>query len=146
MTERYALHDHDTFGRRVSRFSPKRLLWLSLGLLCLTLGTIGLFLPLMPTTSFMLVAAFAFARSSPRLHRWLLAHRVFGPLIVNWQAYGAITLKAKIFSLISMALILIISAALGVPLWVIGVQFCVLVLVSLFLWTRPTPPKTNRPR
>lgn len=143
MTYPYEFPNNDILAPQVSRYSPKRLLWLSLGLLCLTLGTIGLFLPLLPTTSFMLVAAFSFARSSPRLHNWLLAHGVFGPLIINWQAHGAISLRAKIFSLISMALILIISAALRVPLWVIALQFFILALVSLFLWTRPIPPQTK---
>lgn len=124
----------------VKPYSPRRLLWLGLGLVCLALGVIGAFLPLLPTTSFMLLAAFAFARSSPRLHDWLLSHKVFGPLIQNWQSHGAITTQAKIASLISMVGVIAISAAIGAPLWLLLTQLAVLSLVSLFLWTRPTPP------
>lgn len=126
----------------MSRYSPKRIFWLCLGLLCLALGTIGAFIPLLPTTSFMLVAAFSFAKSSPRLHRWLLSHKMFGPLILNWNMYGAVSLNAKIMSLVSMVFILGLSAAFKIPLWVIGLQAALIGCVSLFLWTRPAPPSS----
>jgi len=125
----------------MKRYSPKRLLWLTLGLVCLCLGVMGAFLPLLPTTSFMLVAAFAFARSSPRLHKWLMEHQVFGQLIGDWQIHRAISLKAKIVSLVSMVLIVGLSFLVSVPIWVLGMQILILSLVSLFLWTRPSPPK-----
>lgn len=121
-------------------YSPKRVCWLILGLLCLGLGTLGLFLPLLPTTSFILLAAFAFARSSSRMHQWLMDHHVFGPLIINWQKHGAISTQAKAVSLVSMILVLGISVALDIPLWAIAIQFIALACVSLFLWTRPAPP------
>ena len=60
-----------------------RLTWLIVGLLALALGAIGIALPLLPTTPFILLAAFAFAQSSEKLHQWLLDHNVFGPLIDN---------------------------------------------------------------
>ncbi|WP_371397528.1 YbaN family protein [Fretibacter rubidus] len=136
----YVQHYYPATVAIMKRYSPKRLLWLSLGLVCFTLGAIGLFLPLLPTTSFMLVAAFAFARSSPRLHTWLLQHKVFGPLITDWQTHRAISTKAKIASLLSMIIIVAIGFAFQLPLWVIGLQVFILGLVSLFLWTRPVPP------
>lgn len=59
-----------------------RMAWMVTGLVALGLGVLGAVLPLLPTTVFMLAAAFCFARSSPVLHRWLLEHRIFGPSIM----------------------------------------------------------------
>ena len=70
-------------------------LWATLGLLCVALAMVGVVLPLVPTVPFLLLAAFFFARSSSRLHTWLLTHRTFGPLIVDWQSSGAIRPAAK---------------------------------------------------
>ena len=72
------------------------------GLVALGLGALGIALPLLPTTPFVLLAAFAFAQSSEKLHRWLLEHNVFGPLIDNWHRYGAISRRAKIISVVSV--------------------------------------------
>ncbi len=123
------------------KYSPKRLAWLCLGVLCVGLAIIGAVLPLMPTTVFLLVAAFAFARSSPKLHAWLLEHKVFGPLIQNWQTHGAISKKAKYTSVISMIAILVLSWGLGVPIRILVIQIVVLGMVAAFLLTRPNPPK-----
>ena len=124
-----------------SKYSPKRLAWLSLGLLCVVLGTIGLILPLMPTTVFLLVATFAFARSSPKLHNWLLEHKVFGNMIKNWQNHKAISKKAKRASAVSMIAIVALSWLMGAPLWVLGSQVAILGLVAIFIITRPLPPE-----
>ena len=72
-----------------------RVLWLLLGIAATGFGIAGAVLPLLPTTPFLLVATYAFARSSPRLHAWLMSHRQFGPLIANWQQHGAIGRRAK---------------------------------------------------
>src|SRR5690606_8396288 len=63
----------------------RRSLWLTFGLVCVGLALAGVVLPLLPATPFLLLAAFAFTRSSPRLHAWLLGHRHFGPLIEDWR-------------------------------------------------------------
>ena len=73
----------------------KRTLWLVLGYAATALAVAGVALPLLPATPFLLVAAYAFARSSPRLHAWLTSHEQFGPLIDNWNRYGAISPRAK---------------------------------------------------
>jgi hypothetical protein len=70
------------------------------GISSLTLGLIGIFVPLLPTTPFLLLAAFCFARSSERLHQWLINHRLFGSYIRNYQEYRAITKQVKIATLI----------------------------------------------
>ena len=118
-----------------------RITWLVVGLLALALGAIGIALPLLPTTPFILVAAFAFAQSSEKLHQWLLDHNVFGPLIDNWQRHGAISRRAKVLSVVSMAALLLISLALAAPPAVIIVQLVVLGGAALFILTRPEPPE-----
>jgi len=122
-------------------FSPKRIAWLLLGCICVGIGTIGVFVPLLPTTSFMLVAAFAFARSSPKLHNWLITHKVFGPLITDWQSHRAISSKAKFTSVLSMVAVVGISAIFQVPNWLLVTQILVLSCVAAFLLSRPKPPK-----
>lgn len=62
--------------------------WIAAGGLALTLGVVGVFLPLLPTVPFLLLSAFCFGRGSSRLHRWLLQHRVFGPPIEDWIESG----------------------------------------------------------
>jgi uncharacterized membrane protein YbaN (DUF454 family) len=81
-----------------------RLAYLIAGFLLLALGIIGAFLPLMPTTIFVILAAACFARSSARLERWLLGHKRFGPLIVAWRTERAIPRRAKVLAAIGMVL------------------------------------------
>ena len=118
-----------------------RLTWLVVGLLALALGAIGIAVPLLPTTPLILLAAFAFARSSNRLHEWLITHDVFGTLIDNWQRHGAISRRAKIASVVSMIALLVISLAMAAPTVVIVVQLFALGAVALFILTRPLPPE-----
>jgi uncharacterized membrane protein YbaN (DUF454 family) len=117
-----------------------RLFWVVLGSLALVLGAAGLVLPLLPTTPFILVAAFAFARSSPRLHSWLVQHRVFGPLIENWQRYGAISRRAKVAGLLSLMAVFGMSLLLGAPSHALVVQAIVLPVSGIFISSRPLPP------
>jgi len=72
-----------------------RFFWLLTGLTAVAIGAVGVILPLLPTTPFLLIAAFAFARSSTRLNRWLREHRLFGSLISNWHRDGSIDRKAR---------------------------------------------------
>ena len=117
-----------------------RVFWLVVGILALALGGLGVVLPLLPTTPFVLVAAFAFANSTDTLHQWLLDHNIFGPLIANWQRYGAISRSAKVLSLLSMVAVLVISLVMAVPAFVIAVQALVVGACSLFIISRPLPP------
>lgn len=119
----------------------KRLIWRVFGLVCVGLAIAGVILPLVPTTPFLLLAAFAFARSSPRLHAWLLAHGRFGPLIRNWQAHGGIDRKTKLVAVFTMILALLLSVALGVSLLVISIQSLVLACAAFFVLTRPEGPR-----
>ena len=119
----------------------KRIALIVVGFLSLALGGIGIFVPLLPTTPLVLVAAFAFANSSEKLHQWLLDHGVFGPLIHNWRRHRAISRNAKAMSVLSMAAILMISWFAGVALPVIAVQAVVLGCAAAFILTRPSFPR-----
>src|SRR5690606_20603249 len=78
--------------------------WLMLGILLVGVGLVGLFVPLLPTTDFMLLALPCFARSSPRLEAWLLNHPRFGPGLRAWRSQRAVPRAAKIMACIRMAL------------------------------------------
>lgn len=119
---------------------PFRPIWLATGFVSVGLGIAGAFLPLLPTTPFLLLAAFAFARSSPRLHNWLLNHRHFGPMIENWRQHGAISRRAKIAAVCSMAAAVLLSWLTGFSTFIIGLQIAVMGCVALFILTRPDAP------
>ena len=119
----------------------KRITLILIGLTSLILGGIGVFVPLLPTTPFILVSAIAFANSSERLHQWLLDHDIFGPLISNWRAHGAISRRTRIVSVLSMIAIVLISVLLAAPTYVIVTQAAVLSTSAIFILTRPLPPE-----
>lgn len=116
-----------------------RLLLLALGWLSLGLGVIGIFLPLLPTTPFLLLAAALFMRASDRLYAWLTGHAVLGPYIRDYLEGRGIPLKAKLLalgmmwtSLLFTALVLTDKTSVRVILPVTGLA------VSLWLWRQPT--------
>ena len=119
--------------RRVARHGL-----IALGWVCVGLGVVGLAVPGMPTTVFLIVALWAFSRSSERFHRWLYEHPRLGPPLKAWHAHGVIALRAKLLAVTVMATSLVILAAvsdsaLG-PL-VLGV---ILVPIAVFIVTRPS--------
>ena len=83
---------------------PTRALWLLGGWLALVIGLIGIFLPLLPTTPFVLLAAWCFSRGSPRVERWLLEHPRLGPLVRDWHEHRAVPLPAKQFATVMMTI------------------------------------------
>lgn len=86
-----------------------RIFLAGLGVLSLALGVIGAFLPILPTTPFVLLAAYFFARSSPELNSWLHNHKIFGKIIYDFQVEKAITIHAKIISISMLWLSILIS-------------------------------------
>lgn len=122
----------------------KQLAYLITGFFLTALGVVGVFLPIMPTTVFLIGAVFCFSRSSKRFEYWLLHHPRFGPTLINWQTYGAISKPAKIMASLGMLL--------GYGLFYLGAQPSVLLASSVALFmsgcgyyvlSRPLPPKDD---
>jgi uncharacterized membrane protein YbaN (DUF454 family) len=114
-----------------------RLAWTVAGIVALGLGAIGALLPLLPTTPFVILAAFAFGRGAPALRARLDAHATFGPAIRDWSARGAIAARHKAAACAAMSLALVVSWAASVPTAVLGVQTVVMAAAATFVLTRP---------
>lgn len=116
-----------------------RYLWIGFGWLFVGLGVVGIVLPLLPTTPFLLLAALCFSRGSEKIHGWLLNHPTLGPPIHDWQSNRAISRRSKVVATLSMLALLIITPLVGAPLWAAALQGVVLCIVATFLWTRREP-------
>lgn len=119
------------------RSRGQRLLWILAGVLCLLVGFIGIFLPLLPTAPLILLAAFCFSRGSERLEAWMLNHRRFGPMIHDWRRNRSVPLRAKQFATVMMA-----ASSLG-TWWVVQSPWrwapgIACLCVALWLWSLPT--------
>jgi uncharacterized membrane protein YbaN (DUF454 family) len=121
-----------------------KFLWLLVGLTAVAIGAVGVVLPLLPTTPFLLIAAFAFARSSTRLDRWLREHRSFGPLIENWHRDGSIDRKVKRTAMMVIFMTPAVTWLIGAPFWIIACQIVVLSAAAVYILTRPSPPQRDR--
>lgn len=119
----------------------RRHLLQGLGWVCVALGAIGIVLPVMPTTIFLLAALWAFARSSPRLHTWLIENRYFGPYIADWERDRIIPIRAKVIA-VSMMTASGLWLALGTnaPLIVVFGVVSILIGVASYVVTRPSQP------
>lgn len=109
----------------------KRGLFLLLGLIALALGLLGIVLPLLPTVPFILLAAFCFARSSERLHYWLMTHPWFADALTQWQEQRAMSKGLKRKAMIVSALSFSVSIVVVPILWVKGL---LLVMALVLLW------------
>lgn len=124
--------------KTISKF--QRILLITGGIICLFLGTIGLFLPILPTTIFYILAAGAFARSSDRLYSWIMNHRLFGRFIRNYRLYHAVPMASKVISVAFLWLTIGATVLLAVQVWwlraillliAIGVSWHILALKTL---------------
>lgn len=114
----------------------------ALGLFFTALGAVGVVVPLLPTTPFLLLAAFCFSRSSPRLHGWLLGSPVLGVLLADWEEHRAIRPRAKWLS--SIVLIGCVSwpiASGRVPTHLVPFVVLTVAGVMTFIWTRASGPR-----
>lgn len=109
----------------------RSLLWLA-GSVALVLGLIGVVVPGLPTTPFVLLAAACYAKASPRLHAWLLNHRLTGPLLRDWQAHRSLTRRTKTIAVVSMLAMVSFSIWSFRHLWI--AQVVLLVLGAIGAW------------
>ena len=119
-------------GRRRIRWPFAVLAWLFVGL-----ATVGVVVPGLPTFPFLLLAAWAAARGSRRLHDWLYAHPRFGPELARWRDRRAITRRSKVLALALLALSFGIMAWREVSPWVLGAVGVLFVTVGTYVATRP---------
>ncbi|GCA52208.1 inner membrane protein YbaN [Sinorhizobium sp. KGO-5] len=115
-----------------------RLTLLSLAWAMVGLGIAGIFLPLLPTTPFLLLAVWLFSRSSPRLAKWLMDHPLFGPPLRDWQEEGAISRRAKLSAILLMSLAWWV--AFEPPAVALLVVAGIMFTCGAFIVSRPEPP------
>ncbi|HRU38310.1 MAG TPA: YbaN family protein [Candidatus Goldiibacteriota bacterium] len=107
-------------------------LMVSAGMLCVGLGTLGILLPVLPTTPFLLLAAFLFARSSEKFHSWLLTNRMFGKYLKNYMEKKSIPLGIKIYALSFLWASIIIVIFFFIKL--LPVKIALFLIASLVTW------------
>ncbi|WP_111639691.1 YbaN family protein [Marinomonas shanghaiensis] len=108
----------------------KRILYLLLGWFSLISGIIGIFLPLLPTTPFVLLAAWCFSKSSKRFHSWLLNHKFFGPIVHDWQSSDGIPRRARnraiLFMWIGMTISMVVVSRFWATIGLLIIGLCVM--------------------
>ncbi|MDI6745854.1 MAG: YbaN family protein [Rhodocyclaceae bacterium] len=118
-----------------------RAIYLGLGSLALLLAVLGIFLPILPTTPFVLLAAACFARGSERLHDELLAHRTAGPIIREWREHRSMPPGVKPWAFLLMGLSFGLSILLVDSGWHRGMLAGIAIVLALFLWRIPVRGK-----
>lgn len=120
-----------------SRSKLSRLLFGLLAYTSLAIGLIAIVIPGLPTTEFILLAAWAATRSSPRLSAWMENHRLFGPILSNWRNGRIINRRAKISATVSMALCAGLMLSLLTHHWTMYLAIAGMGLGNLWIWSRP---------
>lgn len=123
--------------RLYSLTAPGRWVLFAFGWVCVVLGIIGIVTPVMPGTVFLILAAWLFARSSPRFENWLLTHPRLGPSVVAWRANGTVPRWVPYVASGSMACSLALLVFIGLPVAVLTIIGAIFVAVSAYLFTRP---------
>lgn len=109
----------------------KKIILITIGWLCVGLAFVGTFVPGIPTTIFLIVALWAFAKSSKKFHSWLLNHKRFGPILHNWESHKVVPRKAKI-----LMVILQISAVIIFHYSLQNIYLTVLLIITLVFVAR----------
>lgn len=121
-----------------------RVLYFSLGWLFFFIGAVGVLLPVLPTTPFMLLALWAFSKSSERFHRWLYYHRLFGPPLQQWHKYGVIPRAAKIMSVSFMSISFVYMLLFSpVAIWLKLMIAALMLYGAWFVLSKPSLPPEN---
>jgi len=120
---------------RKHRYLCVRLAFAALGTLFLLIGIVGAFLPILPTTPFLLLATACYARSSRRFYNWLMNHRTFGALIVEWRTYRSIPWRIKLVAVATMVVTFSSSILLFIHDWHLQLAlgfFCLTMAIWLY--------------
>ncbi|AUX92684.1 DUF454 family protein [Mixta gaviniae] len=115
----------------------QRIILLIIGWLAIVLGALGVVLPLLPTTPFILLAAWCFARSSPRFHHWLLWRSWFGKYLRHWQQHRALPPGVKGRAMLMTVATFALSLWLVKLFWLRVMLLCMLAALLLFMWRMP---------
>ena len=121
------------------RRSARQLAYVALAYVSLGLAAVGVALPLIPTVPFLLVAAWAASRGSPRLNKWLHEHPRFGPPLRVWRDEGAVPTRAKILACALLATSWVFLLIFSGSMWVPAVTGVLFVCVATYVCTRPAP-------
>ena len=116
----------------------KKIILLSIGWICVGLGFIGIFVPGLPTTIFLIVALWAFTKSSKKLRVWLLNHKKFGPFLRDWQEHRVVPLRAKILMVILQTCVVIMVHYTFNNLFITIGLIVILVLVAWYVLSLPS--------
>lgn len=123
----------------------KRIALIIAGWLCVGLATLGVILPVLPTTPFLLLAAWCFSRSSERFHQWLLYRSWFGAYLRYWQTYRAMPKGAKPKAILVILLTFSLSLWLVSLLWVRILLLIILACLLIFMWRLPVSEEQEVP-
>ena len=121
----------------------KRTILISLGWLCVGLGFVGVFVPGIPTTIFLIIALWAFTKSSAKLRHWLLNHKRFGPILNNWQEHKVVPRRAKILMVVLMSLAVILFYYSSQSLILTIGLIIILVSVAIYVISLPSKAPEN---
>lgn len=115
-----------------------RVILVVLGTVFVVTGVIGIFLPILPTTPFMLLAAWCYARSSTRFYNWIMNNKVFGPIIREWRQHRSIPRRAKTTALILMPSTFGVSIIFFVPIFWVQIMLAAMCIgMMVFMWQIP---------
>ena len=121
----------------------KKIILIILGWFCVGLAFIGVFVPGIPTTIFLIVALWAFARSSKKFHSWLLNHKRFGPILQNWESHKVVPRKAKILMVILQISAVIIFHYSLQNIYLTAILIVTLVFVARYVLSLPSELPVN---
>lgn len=126
------------------RRTAKAYVYLAVGWLFVVIGGIGVLLPVIPTTPFLLISVWAFSKSSPRLMHWLYSHRYYGPYLIAWNKYHVIPLQAKFLAVLLMGTSWVWYTFYLAESWVIpAIIAAIEIAVLSYILTRPSAPPVD---
>ena len=131
-------HEPETTKETKTSQKVVRVLFFVAGSVSLALGAIGIVLPILPTTPFLLIALACYCRSSERMTRWMLNNKYFGKYIRNYKEGKGIPMKTKLFAITTLWITISISAILILNIWIALILFAVAIAVTIHIIRLPT--------